>query len=101
VDGLLIQAGAVLTWRYRTVYSRDARWILRVFKTGGVFDMAPKKITATKPIRTVKGVRLDLSPSDHDRLERCAKERGLNMSSYARQAVLATIRGDEREERGV
>jgi hypothetical protein len=61
--------------------------------------MAPKRKQAESwPAAnelTIKGVRLDLSPEDHARLQRCAKERGLNMASYARQAVLATIREDE------
>jgi hypothetical protein len=47
--------------------------------------------------RSVKGVRLDFSSADHERLKHCAKERGLSMASYARQAVLAMIRSDERE----
>jgi hypothetical protein len=41
-------------------------------------------------------VRLDLAPRDRDRMERCAVGRGLPMSAYARQAVLAAIRADER-----
>jgi hypothetical protein len=44
---------------------------------------------------TAKPVRLDLSPADHERLERCAKERGLSKSSYARMAVLERIKADE------
>ncbi len=45
-----------------------------------------------------KGVRLDLSPADHKRLSRLAKERGLAMSSYARMALFERMRDDE--ERG-
>jgi hypothetical protein len=45
--------------------------------------------------RSGKAVRLDLSPKDHDRLERAAEERGLSKSSYARMAVLALIKQDE------
>jgi hypothetical protein len=45
---------------------------------------------------TRKAVRLDLTPTDHARLERCARDRGLNRASYARQAVLERIKADER-----
>jgi predicted HicB family RNase H-like nuclease len=45
--------------------------------------------------RTGKAVRLDLSPKDHERLERASAERGLSKSSYARMAVLALIKQDE------
>jgi hypothetical protein len=63
-----------------------------------------KKTTATKRMnvvatptrrRTGKAVRLDLSPKDHDRLEKVAEERGLSKSSYARMAVLSLIKQDE------
>jgi hypothetical protein len=54
-----------------------------------------KKVNAVKEERTTKAVRLDLNPTDHGRLERCARERGLNMSSYARMAVLKLIKEDE------
>ena len=50
-----------------------------------------KRRTAT----LVKGVRLDLTEADHERLERCARERGLTMASYARMAVLERIKTDE------
>jgi hypothetical protein len=60
-------------------------------------DPRKSEVAYVETGREVKGVRLDLSPSDHIRLEQCAKERGLSMASYARQAVLACIRGDERE----
>ena len=43
----------------------------------------------------VKGVRLDLSERDHERLERCSRERGLTMASYARMAVLERLKADE------
>jgi hypothetical protein len=57
-----------------------------------------KKVQATRERKGV-AVRLDMSPEDHERLERCAKRRGLTKASYARMAVLALIRGDEEEER--
>lgn len=43
-------------------------------------------------------IRLNLAPHDRDRLERCADGRGLSMAGFARQAVLAAIRADERQE---
>ncbi|MGO9470491.1 MAG: hypothetical protein ACLQVF_40885 [Isosphaeraceae bacterium] len=43
----------------------------------------------------VRPVRLELAGADHARLERCARERGLNKASYARQAVLERIKLDE------
>lgn len=52
--------------------------------------------TATPTRKRVgKAVRLDLSPKDHDRLERASEERGLSKSSYARMAVLAFLKQDE------
>jgi hypothetical protein len=48
-----------------------------------------------KEERLVKGVRLDLSPADHARLERVAKDRGLTMASYARMVLLERMRTDE------
>jgi hypothetical protein len=58
---------------------------------------APKKMQAVQEPKAVKAipVRLDLPPADHERLERCARERGLSKSSYARQAVLERIKADE------
>jgi hypothetical protein len=44
---------------------------------------------------TVKGVRLDLSPADHSRLAKLAKERGLTMASYARMALFERMKDDE------
>jgi hypothetical protein len=45
--------------------------------------------------RAVKGVRLDLSPADHKRLGRAAKERGRTMASYARMALFERLKADE------
>jgi hypothetical protein len=56
-----------------------------------------KKTNATAEKPALKSVRLQLPEPDHDRLERCARRRGLNLASYARQAVLAQIRRDEEE----
>lgn len=50
---------------------------------------------AVQAERTVRPVRLDLSDADHDRLEKVAKEKGLNKASYARMAVLERMRADE------
>ncbi len=66
-------------------------------KTTGAKKMGATATPARK--RSGKAVRLDLSPKDHDRLDRAAEERGLSKSSYARMAVLAYIKQDE-EERG-
>jgi uncharacterized protein YbaP (TraB family) len=54
-----------------------------------------KMVTATQEERTVKGVRLDLSPEDHKRLERTAKQLGLTMASYARMALFERLKADE------
>jgi hypothetical protein len=43
----------------------------------------------------VKGVRLDLNPADHERLERVSRERGVTMSSYARMVLLERLKADE------
>jgi hypothetical protein len=53
------------------------------------------KMNALQTEKAARPVRLDLSESDHQRLERCARERGLNKASYARQAVLEKIKADE------
>jgi hypothetical protein len=64
--------------------------------------MAKKTTKDSKPMnavqerrRLVKGIRLDLLPTDHKRLERAATERGLTMASYARMAVLERLKADE------
>ncbi len=44
-------------------------------------------------------VRFDLTEKDHERLEPVATEKGLNMASYARMAVLAQLRKDEEESK--
>jgi hypothetical protein len=56
--------------------------------------MARKIVKGGKTL-LLKGVRLDLSPADHKRLERVAKEKGLTMTSYARMSVLERIKTDE------
>jgi predicted DNA-binding protein len=66
-------------------------------KTPGANKMGATSTPARK--RSGKAVRLDLSPKDHDRLDKAAEERGLSKSSYARMAVLAYIKQDE-EDRG-
>jgi hypothetical protein len=45
--------------------------------------------------RSGRPVRLELSAGDHERLERCARERGLSKASYARMAVLERLKTDE------
>jgi len=54
-----------------------------------------RQAKAAREERLVKGVRLDLSPANHKRLERCARERGLTMASYARMALLERLKTDE------
>ncbi len=54
-----------------------------------------KKVIAAQDDKTPKAVRLDLLPVDHRRLEKAAREKGLNMASYARMAVLERIKADE------
>jgi hypothetical protein len=54
-----------------------------------------KRPTAAQAVKTVRPVRLDLTESDHERLERAAREKGLNKASYARMAVLDRLRADE------
>jgi T5orf172 domain len=45
--------------------------------------------------KNVKPIRLDLSPSDFERLERVAKRMGLTKSAYARMALFARMKADE------
>lgn len=54
-----------------------------------------ESMNAVQEKKTVKGVRLDLSPADHKRLARLAKEKGLNMSAYARMALFERMKDDE------
>jgi hypothetical protein len=53
------------------------------------------KSAPAKDERLVKGVRLDLAPGDHQRLERVARERGLTMASYARMVLLERLKADD------
>lgn len=59
---------------------------------------AKKRPKAATPGRSGRAVRLDLSEADHERLERCAKARGLNKASYARQAVFERMKADEKAD---
>ena len=54
-----------------------------------------KTMNAVQEPRTLKGIRLDLSPADHKRLEKAAKERGLTMASYAPMALFERLKADE------
>ena len=40
-------------------------------------------------------VRLEIPPRDHERLSRLAKDRGLSLASYARQALYERMKDDE------
>jgi predicted HicB family RNase H-like nuclease len=50
--------------------------------------------TATRK-RTGIAVRLELPAKDHERLSRLAKDRGLSLASYARQALYERMKDDE------
>jgi hypothetical protein len=54
-----------------------------------------KKMDATAERPILKPVRLQLTEPDYERLEKQARKRGLNLASYARQAVLEKIMADE------
>jgi hypothetical protein len=56
---------------------------------GAAMNAAPAKE------KVAKGVRLDLTPADHKRLNKLARERGLTMSSYARMALFERMKDDE------
>jgi hypothetical protein len=55
-----------------------------------------KKVIATHEERLTKPVRLDLTPTDHERLDRQARRRGLTMASYARMVILERLENEER-----
>ena len=55
------------------------------------------KVAASPAERLTKPVRLDLKPSDHDRLDRQASRRGLTMASYARMVLLEKLDEEEGE----
>jgi hypothetical protein len=67
-------------------------------KGGTMAKKRARKMKAAEVVRTSKPVRLELSPDDHERLEQCARRRGLSLASYARQAVLERITADEVDE---
>jgi len=54
-----------------------------------------KRVGRILTSKGLKPVRLALSETDHKRLDRVARERGLNKASYARQAVLERLKSDE------
>ncbi len=56
---------------------------------------AAKKVTATQEETAIKAVRLDLTATDHARLDRQAKKRGLTKASYSRMIILEKL--DEEE----
>lgn len=56
------------------------------------------KVPAVEEPKVARPVRLDLSPVDHDRLERIARGKGLNKASYARMAVLERLKSDEADD---
>ena len=52
-----------------------------------------RKMNAIAEKPALKPVRLQLPEPDHVRLEKQARKRGLNLASYARQAVLREDHG--------
>lgn len=54
-----------------------------------------KKMTATQDEVATKAVRLDLTATDHARLDRQARKRGLTKASYSRMIILEKL--DEEE----
>jgi hypothetical protein len=59
-----------------------------------------KRRNAVQDEKAARPVRLDLSDTDHVRLERCAQERGLSKASFARMAVLERIQEIEERKAG-
>ena len=55
-----------------------------------------KPVNATREEKMVKAVRLDLTPTDHERLDRQARRRGLTKASCARMVILEWL--EEQEE---
>jgi hypothetical protein len=55
------------------------------------------EMAAGRARRLAKPVRLDLSEKDHERLDRVATAKGLNMAAYSRMAILERLRKDEEE----
>jgi hypothetical protein len=53
-----------------------------------------KPVIRTTDKRITKPVRLELSPADHKRLEKTARELGLTMASYARLALFERLKAD-------
>jgi hypothetical protein len=62
-------------------------------KTAGAKNMQPAASPPKK--RTGIAVRLEIPPRDHERLSRLARERGLTLASYARQALYERMKDDE------
>ena len=56
---------------------------------------APAKVNAVADERETKPVRLDLSLSDHERIERSARRFGLSKSAYVRMALFERLEADE------
>jgi hypothetical protein len=50
-----------------------------------------KTVIATHEERLTKPIRLDLTPKDHERLDRQARRRGLTMASFARMVILERL----------
>lgn len=61
---------------------------------------AAKKVDATKSVRSGRPVRLDLTEADHKRLERIARDIGLNKAAFARMALMERLTAEEAKRGG-
>jgi hypothetical protein len=57
------------------------------------------KMQTTQDEKTQMAVRLELPIGDYQRLERQAKALGLTKASYARMAVMKSLKADEEKEK--
>jgi hypothetical protein len=70
------------------------------YQNPGVQAMARKKekeMPETSSEQEIMRIRLDLPLADYKRLERIARSKGLSKASFARMAVLAMIKAEEKE----
>jgi hypothetical protein len=54
-----------------------------------------RKVPATAP--EIRHARVELPDPDYERLKQAARDRGLSVAAYIRQAVLLQIRRDQTE----
>lgn len=58
----------------------------------------PKNVSMTESEKITKPIRLDLTETDHARLLRAARRRGLSMSSFVRMKLLEWLEEEEGEK---